>query len=47
MGLREKYEEQPECEGCIYEEDCKSLAYQTQKGGNSECIVCKLKKKGD
>jgi hypothetical protein len=36
--------EQPECNGCIYAEDCEINAYQTQKGGNAECIVLKLKK---
>lgn len=40
-------EEQPECEGCIYAEDCKVLADQTQKGGNSECIIFYLKKTGE
>lgn len=40
-------EEQPECEGCIYAEDCKVLADQTQKGGNSECIILKLKRSGE
>jgi len=38
---------QPECKGCIYVEDCNILAYQTQEGGNSECIILKLKKSGE